>query len=72
MLDRYVEQLLRVDSPEPPRAWRLERERAAARERASRDPAFAECPRRVTREQIDCALASTYADALERCLIPIP
>lgn len=68
LLDHYVELLIRSDSPgtPPPDRLRLQNE---ARTKADRDPAFAECSRRVSRRQFECAMQAQSPDGLERCLL---
>jgi hypothetical protein len=71
LLDRYADMLLHGrEPPFPPDE--ITRRRAAIREAASRDPAFATCTRDLTREEMDCALRAFNPDEIERCLIPMP
>ncbi len=71
LLDRYTEQLARVDRPHLSAA-ELQRLQGETRARAASHRAFQDCPREVSREQMDCALNAWDPDATERCLIPMP
>lgn len=71
LLDRYTELLLRADNPRVSAA-EIERHQAETRRRAASHQAFRDCPREVSREQMDCALAAFNPDEIERCLVPVP
>jgi hypothetical protein len=67
LLDRYVEHLAHAAEPSPsPSAIQESRDRARAR--AEHDPEFVTCSARLTREEVDCAMAAHNADEVERCL----
>ncbi|HEY3235500.1 MAG TPA: hypothetical protein VGJ84_12355 [Polyangiaceae bacterium] len=68
LLERYVELLLRSDRPgvSPEEGVRL---KAVARQKAAGDPAFAECRRRVSRSEFECAMRAENPDELEKCLL---
>ncbi len=68
LLDKYVALLLKSDSPETDPPYRLKL-RNEARAKARRDPAFAECSERVSRNQFDCAMKASNPDGLEQCLL---
>jgi len=67
LLDRYTEKLVNSDRPEVT-PGELEKLKATARARAAEDPAFAECSRKVTRHQYDCAMRAETVDRMEICL----
>lgn len=71
LLDRYAEMLLRADQPRLA-ASGLARAKEEARARAARSRPFLACSSEVSREQMDCALASFNPDEIERCLVPMP
>ena len=71
LLDRYAELRLRADDAKVSGAD-IERARVSTRARARSNLAFNSCTRDVSRESMDCALASFNADEIERCLIPMP
>ena len=71
LLDRYTEQLARVDRPHLA-SIELQKLQAEARTRAASHRAFQECPRQLSREQMDCALGAYNPDEIERCLVPVP
>lgn len=71
LLDRYTEQLARVDRPHLATA-ELQRLQAETRARAAAHRPFQDCPRQTSREQMDCALGAYNPDEIERCLVPIP
>lgn len=68
LLDRYTDKL--IDQTRP-RATAHERALLIedARQKARIDPEFRACPDRVSRAQLDCALAAAGADEMERCLL---
>jgi hypothetical protein len=68
LLDRYVTLLANSDRPQTTEMDLL-RLRAEARERASRDPAFKQCPSAVSRTKLRCALAAPNVDVFEQCLL---
>lgn len=68
LLDRYVTLLITSDRPDLDDA-EARRLKAEAHEKAERDPAFKECPERVTRHQFRCAIEATSADQFEQCLL---
>lgn len=59
LLDRYAEQQARAYERVPPR------DQAP---RAEGAPEVARCTRELTDDEVTCALAAGYVDALERCL----
>ena len=71
LLDRYTEQLARVDRPHLATV-ELEKLQAEARTRAATHGPFKDCPRQLSREQMDCALGAFNPDEIERCLVPVP
>jgi hypothetical protein len=68
LLDRYVEKLVGSDRPGTPAAEVLELQRRA-REKARRDPAFAECRSAVSRAKFECAMQAPTVDRMEICLL---
>ena len=68
LLDRYVEKLVGSDRPDTPAAELVELKRQA-REKAARDPAFADCKKAVSRKQFDCAMQAETVDRMEICLL---
>jgi len=72
LLDRYVEhrvwQFGAHDEQHRPSARELARSRDEVRARAARDPEFALCAQRITRDEADCAMRAGSADEFERCL----
>jgi hypothetical protein len=68
LLDHYVELLLRDDRPKSS-AGEILRLQQEARKKAEQDPAFLECPERVSRRSYDCAMAADDANRLEQCLL---
>lgn len=68
LLDRYVTLLANADRPsiDETDVMRLREE---ARQKAARDPAFRECPSRVSRREYDCAMSAENADRFEQCLL---
>lgn len=67
LLDRYVEKLVGSDRPDVGAAELL-RLQVEARETASRDPAFRDCTKAVSRRQMDCAMRAETVDRMEICL----
>lgn len=68
LLDRYVTLLATSDRPDT-NETELIRLRTEARQKAARDPSFRECPKRVSRQQLECALGAENADRFEQCLL---
>jgi hypothetical protein len=68
LLDHYVELLLRDDRPKSS-AGEVLRVQQDARKKAQRDPAFLECPARVSRRKFECAMGAQDANRLEQCLL---
>lgn len=68
LLDRYVTLLANSDHPDTDET-ELMRLREEAREKAARDPAFRECPSRVSRHEYNCAMSAENADRFEQCLL---
>ena len=68
LLDRYVEKLVGSDRPDTPASEVVELKRRA-REKAARDPAFAECKKAVSRKKFDCAMTAETVDRMEICLL---
>lgn len=71
LLDRYTEQLARLDRPRLT-SVEVHHLQAETRARAMQQRAFRACTSEVSREQMDCALATYSVDEIERCLIPMP
>lgn len=68
LLDHYVELLLRDDRPKSS-AGEVRSLQLEARKKAERDPAFLECPSRVSRRSFECAMGAKDANRLEQCLL---
>ncbi len=68
LLDHYVELLLRDDRPKSS-AGEVLRLQLDARNKAQHDPAFQECPSRVSRRSFECAMEAQDANRLEQCLL---
>jgi len=68
LLDHYVELLVNSDRPGT-NAGELHKLQTLARQKATLDPAFAECSKRVSRSALECAMSATNADKLEQCLL---
>lgn len=68
LLDHYVELLLREDRPKS-NAGEVLRLQQEARKKAARDPAFAQCPERVSRSSFECAMAAEDANRVEQCVL---
>ena len=68
LLDRYVSLLATSDRPTISET-ELIRLRQEARELSAQNPAFRDCPARVSRRQLDCALSAPNADRFEQCLL---
>lgn len=68
LLDQYVALLASSDRPGTTETDLLKL-KAEAREKAARDPAFRECPQRVSRRQFECAMRADHVDRLEQCLL---
>jgi hypothetical protein len=68
LLDRYTEKVIDQARPKAGQAERSELV-LEARQKAALDPEFAECSRRVSRKEFDCAMAAGNADQIERCLM---
>jgi hypothetical protein len=67
LLDRYMENLLRSDRPGLS-AGEILKLQGEARARAAADPAYAECPKRVSRRAYECAMQAETVDRMEICL----
>ena len=67
LLDRYTEKLVGSDRPDV-KPGELEKLKADARARASEDPEFAACSRKVSRSQYECAMKAETVDRMEICL----
>lgn len=68
LLDHYVELLVNSDRPGT-NAGELHKLQVQARQKATLDPAFGECPSRVSRSALECAMSASNADKLEQCLL---
>lgn len=68
LLDRYVSLLATSDRPTISET-ELIRLRQEARELSAKNPAFRDCPARISRRQLDCALSAPNADRFEQCLL---
>lgn len=70
LLDRYTEMLAKAQNAQIP-AQRVAELQERARELAKRDPAyeFADCSKRVSRRNFECAMQAPSVDEMERCLI---
>jgi hypothetical protein len=70
LLDRYVELLVREQDPKADDA-EVARQKAATREKATRDPSFASCPKEVSAKSARCAMEAPNVDEFERCLVSV-
>ena len=68
LLDRYVEKLVGSDRPGTTAAELVELQKKA-REKAARDPAFADCRSAVSRKKFECAMHAETVDRMEICLL---
>ena len=68
LLDRYTEKVIDQARPGASQAERSELV-LEARQKAALDPEFAECSRRVSRNEFECAMKAGNADQIERCLM---
>jgi hypothetical protein len=70
LLDRYTEMLAKAQDAKIP-ALRVAELQEQARELAKREPAyeFADCSKRVSRRNFECAMQAGSVDEMERCLI---
>jgi len=68
LLDLYTEKVIDQARPKTDARERAKL-KALSRERAQQDPEFLDCPKRVSRTQVDCARKSVTADEIERCLL---
>jgi hypothetical protein len=70
LLDRYTEMLAKSQNAKIP-AQRVLELQERARELARQDPAyeFADCSKRVSRRNFECAMQAPSVDEMERCLI---
>ena len=68
LLLRYVDLLAASDRPDSTSLERI-RFRQQAREKAAKDPQFAQCSKIVNRRQFDCAMNAQSTDDFERCLM---
>jgi len=67
LLDRYVELLVREQSPDAP-ASEIERQKQLTRARAAGNPSFQRCVQEVRASDITCALGAPNVDEFEKCL----
>jgi hypothetical protein len=67
LLDRYVELLVREQDPKADESV-IDKQKNATREKASRDPSFASCPKEVTVTAMHCAMGAPNVDEFEKCL----
>jgi hypothetical protein len=67
LMDRYVEHRAHAAMGKVTDA-ELARDQARVREAAARHAAFSECPDRLPREKVECAMHANNADEFERCL----
>lgn len=67
LLDRYVAHRARAVQPEIGDSAIASQQRQA-RDRVKGWKAYADCPDRLTRSQVECAMQSNNADEFERCL----
>jgi len=67
LLDRYVEHRARAVEPKIA-ASAIASQQLEARDVASKWEDFADCPDRLTRVQVECAMQSNNADEFERCV----
>jgi hypothetical protein len=70
LLDRYVELLVHEENPKADDA-EIGRQKAATREKATRDPSFASCPKEVSAKSARCAMDAPSVDEFERCLVTL-
>jgi len=68
LLDRYVEKLVGSDRPGTTAAELVELQKKA-REKASKDPSFADCRSAVSRKKFECAMKAETVDRMEICLL---
>lgn len=68
LLDRYVSLLAAADRPSITEQ-EVVRLRAEARAIAAQGRSFRECPSRVSRKQLACALEAPNPDRFEQCLL---
>ena len=68
LLDHYVELLVNSDRPGT-NAAELNKLQLLARDKAKADPEFGQCSERVSRRELECAMAAANADVLEQCLL---
>jgi len=68
LLDHYVRLLMKQHDPKT-QSHEIEAAQVEARRKAASDPAFSECSLRVSRSQLECAMAASNPDKLEQCLL---
>jgi hypothetical protein len=70
LLDRYTELLAKSQNAQLP-AHRIAELQGRARELAGSEPAyeFADCSKRVSRRNFECAMQAPSVDEMERCFI---
>jgi hypothetical protein len=68
LLLRYVDLLANSDRPDATALERLTFKQQA-REKAARDPEFAQCKKTVSRRAFECAMIAPSTDDFERCLM---
>lgn len=68
LLDHYVELLVNSDRPGT-NAGELHKLQLQARQKATLDPEFSQCSKRVSRTAYECAMNAPTADKLEQCLL---
>jgi hypothetical protein len=67
LLDRYVELLVREQSPGADDNEIMAQKRAT-REKAAHEPSFASCPKEVSATAVRCAMGAPNVDEFEKCI----
>jgi hypothetical protein len=70
LVDHYVELVVREQNPKADDA-EIGRQKAATRDKAAHDPAFASCPKEVSAKDARCAMQAPNIDEFERCLVTL-
>jgi hypothetical protein len=67
LLDRYVELLVREQSPSADDG-EIAAQKRATREKAAHDPSFASCPKELRASAVRCAMGAPSVDEFEKCI----
>jgi hypothetical protein len=67
LLDRYVELLVREQTPSADDA-EIAAQQRATREKAAHDSSFASCPNEVRASAVRCAMSAPSVDEFEKCI----